>query len=157
MIGKLEYGIKSFANNSYTGVMFGNTNPSLYRNFAFNSIFYFDIAGDPSRLTISQGILIGNDVKIELGNRYIKVNGTIYAHNTPIETSQTTSLFYWFGSAQQKYSYAQMTDEDGEYLHRKFPVYVKSNPSNTGWYDIATNSFSSQVFSEIGPDKEWNE
>lgn len=152
-LGTLKYRMMPLQNASGGNLMFGKL--SVYRHFTLDNNMYFDIDGYVRvQVVISQ--YVNATAEWEVGNNYIKRDGITIASGASNTSLNESNDFYWF-QEPHRYNWAELTDNNGEYMHRMFPVYLKSDATQTGWYDIIHNIFYLQQWSAQGADKEWDE
>lgn len=134
-------------------LLFGNG--TVYRHFTLSNTMYFDVNG-VARISLNISQYLNATAEWEVGNNYIKRNGIPIASGPVSGSLNETNDFYWFQETH-RFGWAELTDKNGEYMHRLFPVYLKSDATQTGWYDIIHSRFYLQQWSAQGADKEWDE
>lgn len=150
-LGTIKYQMMPLPNAGRGNRMFGNG--TVYRHFTLSNIMYFDVNG-ATRIQLAINQYLNVTAEWEVGNNYIKRNGITIASGAVSSSLNESSDFYWF-QEPHRFGWAELTDKNGEYMHRLFPVYSKLDTNTTGWYDIIYHQFYPQQWSAQGPDKEW--
>lgn len=150
-LGAIKYEMTPLQNAGRGQLMFGDS--LVYRHFTLSNTMYFDVNGSV-RIQLSIAQYLNAKAEWEVGNNFIKRNGITIASGAVSSSINETSNFYWF-QEPHRFGWGELTDKNGEYMHRLFPVYLKSDTTQTGWYDIIHYQFYPQQWSAQGPDKEW--